>query len=103
MPIQPTGSIAAPPARTAHADRSAADPPSRPPVTQRTPEARPNPRLEQVAQSVQFSVDEETGRTVVKIVDPATREVLRQIPAEELLAVARALGRMQGLLVEQEA
>lgn len=36
-----------------------------------------------------FSVDDQTGRTVVKVIDHETKEVIRQIPAEEVLAVAR--------------
>jgi flagellar protein FlaG len=36
-----------------------------------------------------FSIDEQTGYTVVKVIDRETKEVIRQIPAEEVLAVAR--------------
>lgn len=56
-----------------------------------------------VAQDLQFSVDNETGRTVVRIVDSATQQVIRQIPTEEVLAISRAVGRMQGLLLRQKA
>jgi len=59
--------------------------------------------VEQVAQNLRFSVDESTGRTVITVTDAATREVIRQIPSEELLAVARALDRLQGLLLHKEA
>lgn len=53
--------------------------------------------------ALNFSIDEDTGRTVVKIIDTETGEVIRQIPAEELLAIARSLEKMQGLLLRQEA
>ncbi len=59
--------------------------------------------VEQVAQNLRFSVDESTGRTVITVTDAATQEVIRQIPSEEMLAVARALGRLQGLLLRKEA
>jgi flagellar protein FlaG len=59
--------------------------------------------VEQVAQNLRFSVDESTGRTVITVTDAATKEVIRQIPSEEMLAVARALGRLQGLLLRKEA
>ena len=36
-----------------------------------------------------FSIDEQTGRTVVKVIDHETKDVIRQIPAEEILALAR--------------
>lgn len=36
-----------------------------------------------------FSVDELTGHAVVKVIDYETKDVIRQIPAEEILDVAR--------------
>lgn len=59
--------------------------------------------IQPVAQDLQFSIDKDSGRTVVKIVDTATDKVLRQIPSEEILAIAKALDKLQGLLVKQEA
>ncbi len=56
-----------------------------------------------VARSLQFSVDDATGKTVVKVVDAATQEVIRQMPSEEVLAIARALDRLQGLLLKGKA
>ena len=55
-----------------------------------------------VAQNLQFSLDEESGRTVIKIVDSSTDEVIRQIPSEEILAIAKALDKLQGVLIKQE-
>lgn len=54
-------------------------------------------------QSVQFSMDEEAGRVIVKVVDTATQKVLRQIPNEEVLAFSKTLGRLQGLVVRESA
>ena len=51
-----------------------------------------------VAQNLQFLVEKATGKTIVRVVDSQTREVIRQIPTEEVLSIARALDRMQGLL-----
>ena len=56
-----------------------------------------------VAQNLQFSIDKETGKTIVSVVDSVTQEVIRQIPGEEILAIAKAIDRMQGLLVRQKA
>lgn len=55
------------------------------------------------ANKLQFSIDEETGRTVIRVVDEQTGETIRQIPSEEIMAIARNLDRLQGLLVHQEA
>lgn len=52
---------------------------------------------------LKFSVDEDTGKTVVKVVDQATDQVIRQIPAEEVLAIAKALDKLKGLLIHQKA
>lgn len=59
--------------------------------------------LAPVAQNLQFSIDDDTGRTVVKVIDAQTKEVIRQIPSEELMAITRALSRLQGLLLDREA
>jgi flagellar protein FlaG len=62
---------------------------------------------QQIAQPVvpalEFSTDADTGRTVVKIMDSATGEVVRQIPMEEMLALAKSLDRLQGLLFHTKA
>ena len=56
-----------------------------------------------VSSSLQFSVDEDSGQTIVRIVDTETKDVIRQIPNEEALAIAKSLGKYQGLLIEQKA
>ncbi len=42
-----------------------------------------------VGKDLNFEVDRESGYTVIKVVDPATEEVVRQIPAEEVVERAR--------------
>lgn len=59
--------------------------------------------IEPVDQNLQFSIDKDTGKTIVKLIDSSTKEVLRQIPSEELIAIARALGKGQGGLIERKA
>ena len=56
-----------------------------------------------LANELKFSIDDKSGQTVVKIVDTATDEVIRQIPSEEMLAIADALGQIQGVLLKQKA
>ncbi len=41
-----------------------------------------------LGRELQFEVDDDSGQTVVKVIDPETDEVVRQIPSEE--AVERA-------------
>jgi flagellar protein FlaG len=56
-----------------------------------------------VASSIQFSVDEDSGRTLVKVVDTDTNTVLRQFPSKEALAISHELDKLQGLLVKEKA
>ncbi len=41
--------------------------------------------------SLQFSVDDGSGQVVVKVVDETTGEVIRQIPNEEFLRIAKSI------------
>jgi flagellar protein FlaG len=52
---------------------------------------------------VQFSIEANSGDAVVKVIDRATKELIRQIPSSEMLAMAQALDRLQGVLVKQQA
>lgn len=60
-------------------------------------------RLKTVAPELQFSVDKESGRTIIKVTDPATNEVIRQIPSEEALRLNKELDRFLGLLLDRKA
>lgn len=59
--------------------------------------------ISDMARNLQFSVDEETGHTVVKVVDPETQQVIQQIPTERVLEIAKSLATSTGLLVQQKA
>lgn len=56
-----------------------------------------------ISSDLQFSVDETSGISVVRVIDRATQQVIRQMPSEETLAIASALDRLQGLLMRQKA
>ena len=45
------------------------------------------------ARTLEFRVDDSTGRIVVTVHDAQTNEVIRQIPGEEVLRLARSLQR----------
>lgn len=62
-----------------------------------------NKSLQASNQGVEFSVDADSKRTVVKVVDQETQQVLRQMPTQEALDIAKALDRNQGVLIRQEA
>lgn len=62
-----------------------------------------NEHVAPALQSVEFSLDQETDRMIVKVVDTATHKVLRQIPNEEVIAISKTLDKLQGLMIKQTA
>ena len=62
-----------------------------------------NDALRRSAVGVEFSLDQGSGRVIVRVVDSETKETLRQIPSEQMLAISRAIDDLRGLLIEQEA
>jgi len=47
--------------------------------------------LQATQSNLSFSVDESTGKTIVRVVRSSTGELVRQIPSEEALAIAATL------------
>jgi flagellar protein FlaG len=54
------------------------------------------------AMNLKFSRDEKTGKNVVAVIDPVDGRVLRQMPTDEALKVAEAIGRFQGMFVNRK-
>jgi flagellar protein FlaG len=50
-----------------------------------------------------FSVDKDTGKTVIKVEDKDTHEVIRQIPPEETLRLIRKMKNVMGMLFDIES
>lgn len=55
--------------------------------------------LRSMNRAVEFRVDDQSGKTVVTVRDNATGEVIRQIPSEEVLELARTLDQRAGALI----
>lgn len=63
-----------------------------------------NKFLQQSNRNIQFSVDADTQRTVVKLIDSDTGDVIRQYPSKEVLEISRSIENMQqGMLLRQQA
>lgn len=69
-----------------------------------------NRSLKNSNQNVQFSLDADTNKMVVRMVDAETGEVIRQVPSDAVLAIARSIDQYQqshqlqhGLLFQQKA
>lgn len=72
--------------------------------------ARPEDAFEEINAAMKawdtgmrFEIDEDTQQLVVSIVDTESGEVLRQIPSEEVLHVAKMIAQFQGNLVSTKA
>ena len=59
-----------------------------------------NSYMQNMNRSLQFSVDDQSGDTVIKVIDSETDELIRQIPAEELLVLRSSLEEYRGMLLE---
>jgi flagellar protein FlaG len=55
------------------------------------------------ARSVRISTDETSGHMIVQLVDPDTGEVIRTLPSEELLRLARSFEMLGNKMVHQVA
>lgn len=63
-----------------------------------------NHAMQQAQHTLEFRVDSDTHRTVVKMVDTSTGELIRQFPTESTLAIAREIEQFQqGALLKQKA
>ena len=59
-------------------------------------------RIQQLAPELVFTIDQASGRSIIKITDPETKEVIRQIPSEDALRLNQALDQFQGLLLDRK-
>jgi flagellar protein FlaG len=55
-----------------------------------------NDFVQSVKRNLQFSIDSDSGRTVVKVIDADTDKVIRQIPSDEVLVMAKRLEEQAG-------
>lgn len=61
-----------------------------------------NAALSSNQSNLKFLLDSDNGKPIVQIVDRETQEVLKQIPSVEMLKIAKAIEKMQGVLMSRE-
>lgn len=59
--------------------------------------------VQSVQRSINFALDDSSGRVVVKVTDADSGDVIRQIPSEEALQMAENLSEVRSLLFKAEA
>lgn len=101
-PAAPTNSVkpAAAPAQPVAAVQQPEPAPSAEQVTQAMQSI--NKAMRSLSQDLEFSVDPDSNRTIIKVVDQKTQEVIRQMPSKEALEIAKAIDKVQGLLIRHK-
>lgn len=100
------------PGRSQHAAETQAA--KRPEQDHKTMVERSQDELEEIVDKMQetvkvmqrnlnFSIHDNTGVTVVKVMDASSGEVIRQMPTEDALVLAERLDEMRSLLFEARA
>jgi flagellar protein FlaG len=59
--------------------------------------------VQSVKRNLEFSIDSDSGRYVIKVIDAETDKVVRQIPPEEVLRISRSFKDSLGALIRLEA
>jgi flagellar protein FlaG len=61
-------------------------------------------KADMVALQIRFAVDQSNGKTVIRVTDGQTNKLIRQIPSEEALQIAKSIDEFQRhLLLDQKA
>lgn len=56
-----------------------------------------------VGRDLEFVIHEDTGRTMVRVIDRETKELIREIPPEKILDLIARINEMIGLLLDERA
>ncbi len=104
LPLQPAGLVKASSAEQAQVSAEPAKPapPPEPALSEETV-ARLNDVLKERARELEFSVDDDSGRTIVRVIHKESGEVIRQLPPEVVLRFADAFTQGTASLLEEFA
>ncbi len=54
--------------------------------------------VQNIQRDLNFRVEDESGKVIVTVLDSKTEEVIRQIPAEHVLAISENIENLKGIL-----
>jgi flagellar protein FlaG len=57
-----------------------------------------NSQVQNLQRDLHFSVDAESGRTIIRVIDSETKETIRTIPPEDISVIAQRLEKHSGVL-----
>lgn len=58
-----------------------------------------NKQVQSLKRDLHFSIDDETGETVIRVVDSASKELIRTIPSEEFVSIQQKFNQSIGVLL----
>jgi len=61
-----------------------------------------NEIVKKVKEDLSFEVHDETERMMVKVIDRKTKEVIKELPPEEMLDLSARIHEMVGLLIDEK-
>jgi len=62
-----------------------------------------NDLVHELHRELRFSVDQDSGETIIKVIDQETDEVVRQIPSEEVVQLRKRLQQASGVIFQDSA
>jgi flagellar protein FlaG len=64
---------------------------------------RLNEHVQNISRDLEFTIDEELNKTIITVYDSETEEIIRQIPSDEVLALARFLESEGSVIMKTKA
>jgi len=61
-----------------------------------------NNAKEMQQRNLNFRIDDENGRTVIKVIDRETENLIKQIPSEDMITLVNHMQDMQSLLFDEQ-
>jgi len=61
-----------------------------------------NDIVQKVKEDLSFEIHDETDRMMVKVIDRKTKEVIKELPPEEMLDLSARIHEMVGLLIDEK-
>lgn len=102
LPVSPASTPASDQAAVTAEERKQKQPPPSVELSEKTVQ-RLNEVLQERARELEFSVDEDSGHTIVRVIHKESGEVIRQLPPEVVLRFADAFTKGTASLVEDFA
>jgi flagellar protein FlaG len=62
---------------------------------------RLNEQMRETGRDLAFGIDEQIDRSIIKVTNTTSGELVRQIPSDEVLRVARSIEDLKGVLYDE--